>query len=58
MKVGRGFGIILRVEMIIPAGDMLLTLAANGATKGTFDMHGLTAVHMGLAAIPLMIGAP
>ncbi len=40
-----GVGIILRVEAIIPVGDMLLILA-EGPTKSAFGMHGLTAVIM------------
>ena len=53
----RGVGIILLVEAIIPVGDMLLILAAKGSTKSAFGMHGLTAVLMLLAAVPMMIGA-
>jgi hypothetical protein len=53
----RGVGIILLVEAIIPVGDMLLILAAKGSTKSAFGIHGLTAVLMVLAAIPMMIGA-
>jgi Domain of unknown function (DUF4267) len=56
--VPRTVGIILLVEAIIPVGDMLLILAARGSTKSAFGMHGLTAVIMVLAAIPIMIGAP
>src|SRR5215813_6803418 len=37
-------------------GDMLLILAAKGSTKSAFGIHGLTAVLMALAAMPLMIG--
>ena len=51
-----GVGIILLVEAIIPVGDMLIILAAKGSTKSAFGMHGLTAVLMVLAAIPMMIG--
>jgi hypothetical protein len=53
----RGVGIILLVEAIIPVGDMLIILAAKGSTKSAFGIHGLTAVLMVLAAIPMMIGA-
>src|ERR1700739_1493802 len=53
----RGVGLILFVLAIIPVGDMLLILAAKGSTKSAFGMHGLTAVLMVLAAIPMMIGA-
>jgi len=49
-------GLILLVEAIIPVGDMLLILAAKGSAKSAFGMHGLTAVLMVLAAMPLMIG--
>src|SRR5262245_49858153 len=49
-------GIILLVEAIIPVGDMLVILAANGSTKSAFGIHGLTAVLMVLAAMPLTIG--
>ena len=55
--VPRGVGIILLVEAIIPVGDMLVILAAKGSTKSAFGIHGLTAVLMVLAAIPMMIGA-
>ena len=51
-----GVGLILLVEAIIPVGDMLVILAAKGSTKSAFGMHGLTAVVMVLAAVPLMIG--
>src|ERR1700747_2175591 len=54
--IPRGVGIILFVEAIIPVGDMLVILAAKGSTRSAFGMHGLTAVLMVLAAIPL-IGA-
>ena len=53
----RGVGLILLVEAIIPVGDMLIILAAKGSTKSAFGIHGLTAVVMVLAAIPIMIGA-
>jgi hypothetical protein len=53
-----GVGLILLVEAIIPVGDMLVILAAKGSTKSAFGIHGLTAVLMVLAAMPLMIGVP
>lgn len=40
---------------MIPLGDMLVILAAKGATKRAFGIHGLTAVIMVTAAVPLMI---
>ena len=49
-------GLILLVEAIIPLGDMLLILAAKGSRKSAFGMHGLTAVVMILAAVPLLAG--
>jgi hypothetical protein len=52
-----GVGLILLVEGIIPVGDMLLILAAKGSTKSAFGIHGLTAVFMVLAAVPLVMGA-
>jgi hypothetical protein len=55
--VPRGVGIILLVEAIIPVGDMLVILAAKGSTRSAFGIHGLTAVLMVLAAIPMIIGA-
>ncbi|OAF09261.1 hypothetical protein AYJ54_13420 [Bradyrhizobium centrolobii] len=53
-----GVGMVLLVEAIIPVGDMLVILAAKGSTKSAFGIHGLTAVLMLLAAMPLMIGVP
>ncbi|MCC8959679.1 DUF4267 domain-containing protein [Bradyrhizobium sp. Pear77] len=54
----REVGIILLVEAFIPIGDMLLILAAKGSTKSAFGIHGLTAVIMVLAAMPLIVGVP
>ena len=50
----RLLGIGMLLEAIIPAGDMLLILAANGSTKRAFGIHGLTGALMVLAAIPLI----
>jgi hypothetical protein len=36
---------------------MVLILAAKGSTRSAFGIHGLVAVLMVLAAIPMMIGA-
>ncbi|MGG6894413.1 MULTISPECIES: DUF4267 domain-containing protein [Rhizobium] len=52
----REIAIVLLVEAIIPIGDMLLILAAKGSSKSAFGIHGLTAVIMVLAAIPMLIG--
>jgi len=50
-----GVGIILAVEAIIPVGDMLLILAADGSSRSAFGMHAPTAVLMVATAIPLLI---
>ena len=50
-------GIILLVEALIPIGDMLVILAAKGSATSAFGMHGLTALLMILAAVPLTMGA-
>ena len=52
----RTLGIVLSIEAIIPAGDMSLILAARGSTGRAFGIHGVTAVLMILAAIPLIMG--
>jgi len=54
----REVGILLLVEAIIPVGDMLLILAAKGSTNSAFGIHGLRAVIMVLAAMPLIIAVP
>ncbi|GMO15748.1 MULTISPECIES: DUF4267 domain-containing protein [Bradyrhizobium] len=51
----RGVGIVLFVEAVIPIGDMLLILAANGSKRTAFGIHGVTAALMVLASIPLMM---
>ena len=48
-------GIVLLIEAIIPTGDMSLVLAAKGSARRAFGIHGLTAVLMILAAIPLIM---
>ena len=53
----RGVGLILFVLAIIPVGDMLVILAANGSARAGFGMHGLTAILMVLAAVSMLIGA-
>ena len=50
----RVVGIVLLVEAIIPIGDMTLILAANGSKRTALGVHGVTAVLMMLASIPLM----
>ena len=54
----RGVGLILLVNAIIPVGDMLVVLGGKGSVRLAFGMHGLTAVVMILAAIPLIMGVP
>lgn len=54
----RGVGIILLAGAIVPVGDMLLILAARGSTKTACGIHGLTALLMVLAAIPMLMGEP
>ncbi len=56
--VSRAVGIILVVEACVPVGDMLLILAAKGSAKSAFGIHGVTAVLMILAAIPLITAVP
>jgi hypothetical protein len=52
----RAVGIILLVDAFIAVGDMLVILAAKGSTRHAFGVHGLTALLMILAAIPLIMG--
>ncbi|KYH03147.1 DUF4267 domain-containing protein [Bradyrhizobium sp. DOA1] len=51
-------GIVLFVEALIPIGDMLLILAAKGPARAALGIHGVTALVMVLASIPLMLGVP
>jgi hypothetical protein len=50
-------GLVLVVETLIPLGDMSVILAANGSKKSAFGIHGVTALVMLLAGIPLALGA-
>lgn len=52
----RSVGIILLVEAAIPTGDMLVVLSGKGSVKTALGVHGVTAVLMILAAIPLLMG--
>lgn len=52
----RMLGIVLLIAAMTPAGDMTLVLSARGSTKTAFGVHGLTALLMILAAIPLIAG--
>ncbi len=49
-------GIILLIEAMIPTGDMSLILAAKGSARTAFGVHGLTAMLMTAAAVPLILG--
>jgi hypothetical protein len=53
----RMVGIILIVEAVIPLGDMSVILAGSGSTGRAFGIHGVTALLMLLAGIPLALGA-
>ena len=50
-------GLILIVEALIPLGDMSVVLAGNGSTKSALGIHGVTALLMLLAGVPLALGA-
>jgi hypothetical protein len=52
----RGVGLFLLVAALIPVGDMLTIFAAKGSLKHAFGVHGLTAVVMLAAAVPLFMG--
>jgi hypothetical protein len=49
-------GLVLMIEAVIPASDMSLILVAKGSAKFALGVHGLTAVLMVAAAIPLIAG--
>ena len=49
----RSVGIVLLAEAVIPAGDMLLVLAAGGSARSALGLHGVTTLLMILGAIPL-----
>jgi hypothetical protein len=50
-------GIVLLVQSLTPLGDMSTVLASKGSSKHAFGIHGLTAVLMIIAAVPLIMGA-
>lgn len=50
-------GLLLLVEAVIPVGDMLVVLAGKGSARTAFGVHGITAVVMVVAAMPLIAGA-
>jgi hypothetical protein len=49
-------GIALLVDALIPLGDMSLIFAAKGSTRAALSIHGVTALSMVAAAIPLIMG--
>jgi len=49
-------GLVLLVAAVIPLGDMLVVLGGKGSGTTAFSVHGLTALVMILAAVPLIIG--
>jgi len=52
----RMVGIVLFAEALIPIGDMSVILAAKGSARAALGIHGLTALVMILAAVPLTMG--
>jgi hypothetical protein len=53
----RAVGIVVLALTTIPVGDMLTILASKGSAAKAFGIHGLTAVLMLVASIPLILGA-
>ncbi|MER8584326.1 DUF4267 domain-containing protein [Mesorhizobium sp. M1338] len=49
-------GIALLVDALIPLGDMSLILGAKGSTRAALSIHGVTALLMIAAGIPLVMG--
>jgi hypothetical protein len=49
-------GIALLVDGLIPLGDMSLILVAGGSKRSALSIHGMTALLMIAAAIPLLAG--
>lgn len=52
----RAVGLVLLVGAVIPVGDMLVVLGGKGSTRSAFGIHGVTALLMILAAVPLISG--
>lgn len=52
----RILGIGLLVQALTPLGDMSVVLASKSSVKHALGIHGLTALLMILAAIPLITG--
>lgn len=52
----RALGITLLVLAIVPIGDMSTILAAKGRTQTAIAVHGVTAIVMICAALPLLLG--
>jgi hypothetical protein len=51
-------GIALLVDALIPLGDMSLILGARGSTRAALSIHGVTALFMVAAGIPLVMELP
>ena len=49
-------GIALLVDALIPLGDLSLILRAKGSTRAALSIHGVTALLMIAAGIPLVMG--
>jgi KaiC/GvpD/RAD55 family RecA-like ATPase len=50
-------GLVLLVAAVIPLGDMLVVLGGKGTAKTALGIHGVTALVMIVAAVPLIAGA-
>jgi hypothetical protein len=50
----RAVGVVLLAEAVIPIGDMLTILAAKGSTRTALGVHGVTALAMLVAGVPLV----
>lgn len=49
-------GLTLLINALIPIGDMSLILRARGSLQAAFSIHGVTALIMVAAALPLVAG--
>ena len=49
-------GIVLLVKALTAVGDMLVILAAKGSARTAFGVHGVTALVMIVAGVPLIMG--
>lgn len=51
----RDAGLVLLALAVIPVGDMLVVLGAQGSRKLAFGMHGVTALVMIVTALALLM---